>query len=430
MTTTIELLVALALVAANGFFVAAEFAIVKMRPTRLVELVDRGHRRARTALHVSRHLDAYLSANQLGITLASLALGWLGEEAFAKLLEPVVGAEAAVHPIAVALSFAIITFLHTVVGELAPKSLAIQRTEPVALWTAVPLRAFYIFAFPAIWLLNTASSFVLRLVGLQRASEVEMVHSPEELRMIVQHVTIEPGARRLIDRVFDYTHHLARHAMTLRPDVTVLRTGRTFEENLATVLAAQYTRYPLAGARDEVVGYVHIKDLFAALAAGRKPDLRAIARSPLVFREDAPLEEIRREIQRRGVHLVVVTDEAGSFTGILTLEDLVEEVLGEIRDEQDEGEIPPLVRDESGGFEADGRLTLDVLVRDVGLELDPGQNELDTLGGHLMAKLGRIPEVGDGVVAGNFRLIVVARRDRRVARVRGERLPPTHLPSE
>src|SRR5262249_15097083 len=367
------------------------------------------------------------SANQLGITLASLALGWLGEEAFAKLLEPVVGPEVVVHPIAVALSFAIITFLHTVVGELAPKSLAIQRTEPVALWTAVPLRAFYIFAFPAIWLLNTASNFVLRIVGLQRASEVEMVHSPEELRMIVQHVTIEPGARRLIDRVFDYTHHLARHAMTLRPDVTVLRTSRTLDENLGTVLSAQHTRYPPVGARDEVLGYVHIKDLFTALASGRRPDLRAIARSPLAFREDAPLEEIRREIQRRGVHLVVVTDEAGSFTGILTLEDLVEEVLGEIRDEQDEGEIPPLVRDERG-FEADGRLTLDVLVRDVGLELDPGQNELDTLGGHLMAKLGRIPEVGDGVVSGNVRLVVVAMRDRRVTRVRGERLPPTHLP--
>jgi len=429
MTTTIELIVACALVAANGFFVASEFAVVKMRPTRLVELVERGHRRARTALHISRHLDAYLSANQLGITLASLALGWLGEEAFARLLEPVIGPEAVVHPIAIALSFAIITFLHTVVGELAPKSLAIQRTEPVALWTALPLRAFYVIAFPAIWVLNTASNFILRVVGLQRASEVEMVHSPEELRMIVQHVTIEPGARRLIDRIFDYTHHLARHAMTLRSDVTVLRTSRTFDENLATVLSAQYTRYPLVGARDEVLGYVHIKDLFTALASGRRPDPRAIARTPLVFREETPLETIRREIQRRGVHLVVVTDDAGAFTGMLTLEDLVEEVLGEIRDEQDDGEIPPLVRDESGGFEADGRLTLDVLVRDVGLELESGQNELDTLGGHLMAKLGRIPEVGDGVVSGNFRLIVVAMHDRRVTRVRGERLPPTHLPS-
>src|SRR5262245_15816523 len=240
MSTSIEVAIAILLVAANGFFVASEFAIVKMRPTRLVELAARGQRSARTALDISRHLDAYWSANQLGITLASLALGWIGEEAFAALLTPVLGPGAAVHPIAIALSFAIITFLHTVVGELAPKSLAIQRTETVALWTAIPLRAFYILAFPIIWVLNSASALVLRLVGLHRASEIEMIHSPEELRMILQHVTIEPSARRLIDRVFDYTHHLARHAMALRSDVTVLSTERSFEDNLATVLSAQY----------------------------------------------------------------------------------------------------------------------------------------------------------------------------------------------
>src|SRR5215470_3017320 len=170
MSTTLEVLVAVALVAANAFFVASEFALVKMRPTRLVELAARGHRRARTALAISTRLDAYLSANQLGITLASLALGWIGEEAFARLLEPVLGPEAAVHPVAVALSFAIITFLHTVIGELAPKSLAIQRTEPVALWTAVPLRVFYFVAFPIIWVLNGASAFALKLFGLHRAS--------------------------------------------------------------------------------------------------------------------------------------------------------------------------------------------------------------------------------------------------------------------
>jgi CBS domain containing-hemolysin-like protein len=419
MSTTLELVIAMLLVTANGFFVAAEFAIVKMRPTRLVELASRGHRRARMALEISRHLDAYLSANQLGITLASLALGWIGESAFARLLEPLIGPTAAVHPIAVALSFAVITFLHTVVGELAPKSLAIQRTEPVALWTAIPLRVFYVVAFPVIWLLNSASALILRIVGLYRATEAEMVHSPDELRMIVQHVTIDPGARRLIDRVFDYAHHLARHAMTLRPDVTVLSVRRTFDENLATVVAAQYTRYPLLGARDEVLGYIHIKDLFMALAAGHKPDLRRLARTAILFPEDMPLEKIRREIQRRGVHLVVVTGEGGGFTGILTLEDLVEEVLGEIRDEQDEGEVPPLVRDEAGGFDADGRLTLDVLHRDVGFELAPDDNELDTLGGHLMARLGRIPEVGDVVESGKFRLTVAAMRDRRVTRVHG-----------
>jgi magnesium and cobalt exporter, CNNM family len=420
MDTTMEVLIALALVAANGFFVASEFAIVKMRPTRLSELAGRGNRRARTALQISRHLDAYLSANQLGITVASLALGWIGEEAFAHALEPIVGPAAVVHPVAVALSFVIITFLHTVVGELAPKSLAIQRTEPVALWTAVPLRAFYVVAFPAIWLLNTASGLVLRLLRLPRATEVETIHSPDEMRMILSHVTLEPSARRLIDRVFDYTHHLARHAMTLRGDVAVLSTARSFDENLATVLAEKYTRYPLVGPDDAIVGYVHLKDLFAALAAGQEPDLRTLARPALMFSEDTPLEEIRRAIQQRGAHLVVVTGEGSAFSGILTLEDLVEEFVGEIRDEQDESEVPPLVRGEGRAFEADGRLTLDVLVREVGFALAPDERDVETLGGFMMARLGRIPAAGDRVSAGGFRLTVVAMTGRRVARVRGE----------
>jgi CBS domain containing-hemolysin-like protein len=208
--------------------------------------------------------------------------------------------------------------------------------------------------------------------------------------------------------------------MTLRPDVTVLSTRRSFDENLATVVSAQYTRYPIIGADDEVLGYVHIKDLFAALATGRRPDLAAIARPALVFPEDTPLEQIRREIQRRGVHLVVVTGEGGGFSGILTLEDLVEEVLGEIRDEQDEAEVPPIVRDEAGGFDADGRVTLDVLAREVGF----GRTDIETLGGHLMTRLGRIPEVGDTIESGGFRLTVVAMRGRRVTRVRGERYVP------
>jgi CBS domain containing-hemolysin-like protein len=189
------LLATFLLVLANAFFVASEFAIVKIRPSRLEALAATGNRRARIALSVSRRLDAYLSANQLGITLASLALGWIGERTIARILQPLFGNAVAAHSVAITVSFFAITFLHTVLGELAPKSLAIQRTEPVALWTAAPLRAFYYVMFPVIWILNHSAQLVLRVVGLGPVGEAEKLHSPQELRMLLPHVAMDPGAR-------------------------------------------------------------------------------------------------------------------------------------------------------------------------------------------------------------------------------------------
>jgi CBS domain containing-hemolysin-like protein len=425
LTSSLELLLAVALVLANGFFVASEFAIVKMRPSRLEELAAQSNKRARIALSISRQLDAYLSANQLGITLASLALGWVGEDAFGRLLEPLVAESKSAHAVALAASFAIITFLHTVVGELAPKSLAIQKTERTALWTAIPLRVFYLAAFPIVWTLNAAATGVLHLVGLTRVKEVDVLHSATELRLVLQHVAIDPGARKLIDRVFDYVHRSAGQVMILRPDVVVLEPQKTFEENLSIALTNQFTRYPLVDRQaDKVLGYIHIKDLFSAFAAGKKPDLRSIVREPIYCNEDARVEEVRREIQRRGIHLVIVQDRKQAFAGILTLEDLVEEFVGEIRDEQDAGEIPPLVCTPDGGFEADGRVTLDVLKREVGLALEPSRRNVETLGGYIAAEIGGIPYPGASVVAGDFRLIVLAVRGRRITRVRGERVSP------
>ena len=227
--------------------------------------------------------------------------------------------------------------LHTVLGELVPKSLAIQRTEPVALCMATPLRVFYVVMFPLIWTLNTASWLVLRLFGLHRASEVEMLHSPEELRLILQRVALEPGPRRVIDRLFDYTHRVARHVMTLRRDVVVLDAGRSWDDNLAVALAHQYTRYPLVdGETDHVLGYVHLKDIVAVLGAHRRPgSMRELIREPIYAPEETPLEQLRREFLRRRIHLAVITGAQQSFAGIVTLEDLLEEFVGEIQDEQD-----------------------------------------------------------------------------------------------
>jgi CBS domain containing-hemolysin-like protein len=428
---TTALLLAVLMVLANAFFVASEFAIVKIRPTRVKELVAGGGRRARLLAGITRRLDKYLSANQLGITLASLALGWVGEPALAHLFEPHLewlgrAANVTAHSLALGLSFALITFLHTVLGELAPKSLALQRTEPVALWTAAPLRAFYVAAYPLIWALTAAANLCLRLLRLHPASGAEMLHSAEELRLVLQHVELDPGARRLIDRVFDYTHRVARHVMTLRRDVVVLEEGRTWRENIDIALANQFTRYPLVEpGSDKVLGYIHMKDMMAALASGHEVQrMRELARAPIYCSEDTPSEWLRREFQRRRVHMAIVLGAGNGFVGVVTLEDLLEELVGEIQDEQDAGEIQPIVHGSDGRFEVDGRLTLDVAERELGLVLPAMPAEIDTLGAYLQAYLGPPLRPGRSIEIGGFRLTAIEIRDGRIRRLRGEPLAP------
>jgi CBS domain containing-hemolysin-like protein len=425
------LLLAAVLVLANAFFVASEFAIVKIRPTRVQELVNQGGRRARMLAGILGRLDAYLSANQLGVTLASLGLGWVGEPAVALVVQPhlnVFGAWAGVatHTLSLGISFTVITFLHVTIGELVPKSFALQLAEPVALWAAAPLRAFHLLAFPIVWMLKTSSNLILRVMGLRPASEAEMLHSADELRLVLQHVTLEPGARRLIDRVFDYTHRVARHVMTLRRDVVVLVAGRPFEDNLKIALANQYTRYPLVEpGTDRVVGYVHLKDIVAALASGRVPKrMREIAREPIYCSEETRCEWLRREFQRRRVHIAMVLGPNSTFLGIVTLEDLLEEFVGEIQDEQDVGETPPIVWASDGRFEVDGRVTLDVAARELGIRVTAPRPEVDTLGGLVQEMLGRLPQPGDTLMVPGFRLTAIEIRDGRVRRLRGEPVEP------
>jgi len=423
------LVLAALMVAANAFFVASEFAIVKIRPTRVKELVGHGGRRAWVLSGITRHLDSFLSASQLAITLASLALGWLGEPALAALIQPHLGflggwTGFAVQSLALGVSFGLISFLHVVLGELVPKAVALQKTEPVALWAAVPLRAFYFLAFPFVWALTATANLFLRVLGLRPASGAEMLHSSEELRLVLQHVDLDINARRLIDRVFDYTHRVARHVMTLRRDVVVLEEGRPFDENVQLATANQYTRYPLIEpGSDKVIGYVHLKDIVAALAAGRTPRrMREIAREPIYCSEETPSEWLRREFQRRRVHLAVVLGAGNAFLGIVTLEDLLEEFVGEIQDEQDVGELPPFMHGAEGRFEADGRLTLDVAERELGVNLPPLRPDIETLGAYVQACLGQPLRPGSTIDLAGFRFTVIEIRDGRIRRLRGEPL--------
>jgi CBS domain containing-hemolysin-like protein len=250
------------------------------------------------------------------------------------------------------------------------------------------------------------------MLRLPPASEAEMLHSPDELRLVIQHVPLDPGARRLIDRVFDYTHRVARHVMTLRRDVVTLTAGIPFDDNLRIALANQYTRYPLVEpGTDRVVGYIHLKDIVSALASGKRPAfMRELVREPIYASDDTRLEWLRREFQRRRVHMAIILGPGHTFAGIVTLEDLLEEVVGEIQDEQDAEEIPPIVRNADGSFEVDGRLTLDVAARDIGIAIPAVPPEVETLGG--------------------FVFTVLAVRDRRIRRLHAVRLPAVEPTSE
>ncbi len=437
MSPTVAIIVTVIIVLANAFFVAAEFAFVKMRPSRIEELAKQGKRRARLLMGISNRLTVYLSASQIGITVASLVVGWIGEPAVAKLITPLFDKRwdlhpATIHTAAVAISLGMITVLHTVVGELVPKALALQRAETVALWTVVPFRAFYLITSPFTWALNTTANLLLRILRLPPTSEAELLHSPDEMRLVMQHVQLDPGARRLIDRVFDYTQRIARHVMILRRDVVVLIAGRPFDDNLSTALANQYTRYPLVDPdTDRVVGYIHLKDIVTALASGRRPQyMRELVREPIYASEDTSLEWLRREFQRRRVHIAIILGPGHAFTGIVTLEDLIEEFVGEIQDEQDQEEIPPFTRAQDGSFEADGRLTLDVAKRELGLELPPLPPDIETLGGFILTLLAEVPVPGDLVSAAGYQWSVLEVRDRRIRRLRGELLPAATDESE
>ena len=427
MAVLLDLGLALLLVLVNGWFVLAEFSLVKVRPTRLRSLAAEGSARARKALHISDHLDRYLSAIQLGITLASLALGWLGEPALARLLGPVFrglpGAAAIAHGVAITIAFLLITFLHVVLGEMAPKTMAIQRADGFALSVAWPLHLFFVLTYPIIRLLEASSNLIVRLVGFKAASEASEAHTQDELRMIVatsaRQGVLEAGVRELLENVFEYHGRVAREVMTPRRDVVCLDANATVEDSLAFALEKEYTRYPLIDPPSErVLGFVHLRDLTAILAGVRRiTSLADIARQPVFAPETAPVDKVRQELQRRRTHFGVVVDEFGQFTGIVTLEDLLEELVGDIQDELD-AEPPAMLRRPDGSVELDGRFLLDSAVKKLGLEVTDASKVVDTVGGYVFTLLGRSPVAGDAVTVGRHRFEVLEVDQLRIRRLR------------
>lgn len=426
-----NLVIVLVLVLLNGFFVAAEFALVKVRQSRLTQLVSEGNRRANYALKVNHKLDTYLSATQLGITLASLGLGWVGEPAISELLiEPLmyklgVTDTTLISTVSVVVGFAIITFLHIVVGELAPKSLAIQKSEETSLWLSAPLLYFYKIFLPVIWLLNTAANGMLRLFGIEPASEGDSAHSEEEIRILMNQSAksgvIDKDEMQLMDNLFDFSDMLAREVMLPRTDMDCLYTHLSWEENMKIITETRHSRYPVAVEdKDQIIGFVHITDILLP-ESEQEPDLAEIVRPILNVPESMEVSHVLRMMQKKHVQMTLVVDEYGGTAGLLTAEEIIEEIVGDLHDEF-EDERPEIEKIAEGVYSVDGRLLIEEVneLMDILLE----DEEVDSIGGWLFKELEGAPIKGKKVPFAGVMFEVAEGSRLRITRVKMTKLVP------
>jgi len=427
-------LLALFFVLLNGFFVAAEFALVKVRTTQLDPLVAKGDRNARIARHMVTHLDAYLSATQLGITLASLALGWIGEPAFGHLVEPIVrlipgASDATVRSAGLIGAFLLITVLHIVLGELAPKSVAIRRPGPTVLVSAWPLYIFFKLTYPAIWILNHAANAFLRIFGIAPMSESEMGHSEEEVRLLLsttRATELSSEKRELLDNVFELSLRTARQVMLPRAEVVFLSTTASLAENLQLARESGHTRFPLCeGDLDEVVGLIHIKDLFRSETP--PADISDIKREIPFLPETLTLDRLLRLMRHQQVHMAAVLDEYGGVSGIVTLENVIEEIVGPIQDEFD-AEQPEFIQRGENLYEIDGAMLIRNVEDKLGIEIS--RRDEDTIAGVVLSHLGRQARLGDEAELGPLQVRVTAIDGNRIQTLRavlvGEGEEPEH----
>lgn len=426
LTDLVQLIGALLLVLLNGFFVAAEFSLARARHTRIEQMVDAGSRSAALAQREIAAIDKYLAACQLGITIASLGLGWLGEPAFAHLVEPVleaVGLRAATSAVTAGIiAFVIITVLHVVVGELAPKTIAIQRAEATASRVARPLEWFRWLFAPVIYVLNGAGNGLVRLLGVQPASEHELASTPEDFQILIEQSErggqLDPEEADMLEGVFGLHETPTRDVMTPRPAVATLDGDLPAREGLKLALATRHSRFPVMD-EDDVLGIVHLSDLArGVLERGDGVEVRELVARPLYVPETQPVDELLRELQRQRTSLAVVLDEYGDFAGVAAVEDIIEEIVGEIHDERDRGGAVERLPD--GRLIARGHTPLEDL-EDYGIEIE--EEAVNSVGGLVFTRLGRLPTAGDTVEVEGWRLTVEAIRGTRIALVALEALP-------
>lgn len=437
--SAISLIAAILLVLLNGFFVLSEFSLVKVRKTRLEELSQQGNSRASLALKIVASFDTYLGATQLGITLSSLALGWLGEPAVASLLELLLGmylpeSSLLITTISIAIGFTIITYLHIVLGELVPKSMAIQRAESMALLVVWPLYVFHKIGYPIIILFNRTARLILSFMGIKAANEADLAHSEEELRMIVSAShrggVLDQMESEIIDNVFDFADRLAREIMIPRQDMICLFADDPYEENMRVVKETNHTRYPLClEDKDHVIGMIHLRDLMDFdLCRATERDLTTIMREVIVVPEGMSVAKLLQVMRRKRIHLAVVADEYGGTAGLVALEDVIEEIVGDIHDEHDEVVDKEIQRLADGAYEFDGRVLLDEVADLLNFRLD--EHEEDTIGGYIFGLLGRRPEIGDKVNIEDYSFEILKVNGFRIVRVKAVALPVSIIDNE
>lgn len=438
MESILGVLAVLFLVACNGFFVAGEFALVSARRTRIDQLASEGNAAARVTQKAIEHLDSYIAATQLGITLASLGLGWIGEPAIAPLFEPLLRllpaewADTIGRSLAAAVAFALVTLMHIVLGELTPKSIALQRPEGVALVVARPITLFLGLFRPVIRLMNGVGNWFVRLLGFEPASGHSQVHSPEELEMLV-HTTREAGLleeseEQLLRRAFDFGDLQIREVMRPRTEVDAVAVDMPLRDLLGLIATLHHSRYPVyQGSLDTVVGVLHTKDLLDAI--GKQPalltdsnaqfDLKSILRTPLFVPPNTDVDAVLEEMKRTKMQFAIVIDEYGGMDGVATMEDILEELVGEVQDEFDIEANP--IETRGNVTVVDGLVTLSDVIERFG-EPD-GKFISTTLGGYVAERLDRIPVVGDIVPFGDYDLRVEAMDGMRASKVRFRKRP-------
>lgn len=428
-----DIVVIIILVLVNAFFVAAEFAIVKVRSTQIDTLIQTDHHRARVAKEILTHLDAYLSASQLGITMASIALGWVGEPVMAKLLAPLMQWFDITNPHIVevtsfAIGFSIITFVHITLGEQAPKYAAIQYAQTTTLGVAYPLRLFYIVFKPVIALLNMAANGMLRMVGINPVNESELKHSEEEIRMLIadgqKTGVIDATEYRLIENIFDFTETTAKELMVPRTDIFALDIEADPRESVRRAIESGYTRIPVFRETiDTIVGILYVKDLFKADLGSPSLNIEPILRPVYFAPETTSISRLMHDFLQQKVHLGIVIDEFGGTSGLITLENILEKIVGQIQDEyDDEKKDFELLPD--GEVLVNGKMRISEFNRQFRTHL-PEDAHYETVAGFLSDRAGRIPGTGEEIVFGEIRFKITKKSPKQVLQVRLNRINST-----
>jgi putative hemolysin len=435
-TATIGILSVLLLVFANGFFVASEFSLVAVRRSRVAQLVAAGRANAKALLRAVKNLDANLAACQLGITISSLGLGWIGEPALARLIEPSlvsllgVHSWAGAHAIAVAIAFSIITVLHIVLGELAPKSLALQRSEGTALWIVRPLGWFRVLLWPAIVSLNGLGNLVLRLFGLQPGTAEETLHSPEELKLLIaasqEGGLLQPAQQELVERVLSIGSRRITDIMTPRMEVEWIDAADDRTEMLLALRECRHEQILVGkGTIDEPIGMVLKKDVLDQVLDGQSPDPMSVIRQPIALHEAMPIFKVLEQFKKAPVRLATILDEYGVLQGIVTQTDLLEAIAGELPEV--EGEEPGIIERADSSLLIDGMMSAPDAFERLGLRELP-EGDYHTVAGFALAQLGHLPEAGESFEFEGWRFEIVDLDGRRIDKILA--IPPQPLASK